>query len=200
MNNGQPTMAERMAGFPQGAQGGPGLPQPQMPQGQPQQYPPQQYQQPMPPGFPQGQPQQPPQQYLQTPQQAPQQMALPGAPMQMLPPPGAPHAPFGGQQAPQQAPQQAYAPNIAPNPPESGKQVPASEEEEDDDASKGKGGPGRPKGSRNKALTIEQQVFLLGVQGVLANANFNPMDQVAADVASAAGELVLRVFKQKFGG
>jgi hypothetical protein len=190
MNNGQPTMAERMGAL--GPSAGTGFPQQQPPQGYPQQ-PPQGYPQ-------QGYPQQPPQGYAPPPQQ------MPGAPMPMLPPQGMPQGMLQGMP---QAPQQAYAPNIAPNPPENGVQVPPPPSDEEEGTDKGKSGPGRPKGSRNKApaaaastaaLSIEQQVFLLGVQGVLANPICKPTEMYAVDVTMAAGELALTVFKKKFGG
>jgi hypothetical protein len=191
---------------------------PQQPMQQ-QPAPPQPGQQPMQqPGIPGAAPiqqpgvQQPPLQQapLQQPplQQAPLQQApmQPPGPMPMAPP-GPPQQPAGappppGQLAPGQQPPQPgqvappgpdvgtppYAPDLAPNPPESGVVAPDAPAAE-------AGKKGRPPGSRNKTLTIDQQVFMIGVTAAInAGGPGTPQEQLMQ-----AGELALSAFKAKFG-
>jgi hypothetical protein len=103
----------------------------------------------------------------------------------MLPPGGVPQQP---------PPQQAYAPDVAPNPPETGAQVPQQEAATAGAASKA--GPGRPAGSRNtkKTFTIEQQVFLTGIQGGISNPQWNGK----VELLLAAGNAALEAFQTKF--
>ncbi len=158
-------------------------PQQQQPMQQPMQQQPMQQQPAQQPPM-QQQPQQPPPMQQQQQQQQfappPVETVLPG----MLPPGG----------VPQQPPQQAYAPDVAPNPPETGAQVPQQEAATAGPASKA--GPGRPAGSRNtkKTFTIDQQVFLTGIQGGISNPQWNGKVELLLEAGNAA----LEAFQTKF--
>ena len=219
-NGGVQSMADRMAAMTgqQPPQGGPpnqgfqqqqgfqppqGVPQP------PQGAPPQQQQQfasppqvaapaqqayspntgPNPPETGYGQPQQAPQQQQMPPQGQQMQGQMPPQGQQTQqtqwgPQPGQQQAPQGQQQLPHTQGQQQAAPT-------------AEEPEETKGKSKGKG---RPKGAKNKNKLNHEEVFMIGVQGLLSNANFNPMAQEAAAQIDAAGELAVQAYRRRFEG
>jgi hypothetical protein len=131
-----------------------------------------------------------------TPPQQPQLPGVQGAPqntvggpqvppMPMQPPPVAPPTVEGA------PPAQPYAPDVAPNPPEQGTAVTPPPKEDKPAQSKGRG---RPAGSRNKTLSVEEQVFMAGVQAAISNPAWTGND----DTASHGGEVALRVFIEKF--
>jgi hypothetical protein len=131
-----------------------------------------------------------PQPALQQPQPMMPQMPQPMAPQM---PPMPTQAFSGSMPMPMQAPgapPAGYAPEVAPNPPESGRAALPAAESAGADATEdgGKKGRGRPA----KTLTIEQQVFLVGVHAGLV---------ATGSVAGAmqGGAIALETFVQKFG-
>jgi hypothetical protein len=93
-------------------------------------------------------------------------------------------------------PPQGYAPEVGPNPPESGTAPAPAAGEETADKPKGRG---RPAGSKNKTLNVEQQVYMLGVSAIIGHPSFDPSQGTAAALIEGAGELALAAFKKKFG-
>ncbi len=124
-----------------------------------------------------------------------------GPPIAMAPPtappgvaPGAPPMTAPPQQPPAQQ-QTAYAPTVAPNPPETGADVPAAETAQ----TTATGSRGRPAGSKNKkTFTTEQQVYMMGVTAVIGHPSFDPTNPIAGQMIETAGELALAAFKKKF--
>lgn len=115
-------------------------------------------------------------------QQAQQQMPPQQQAQQQMPP---------QQQMPQQQmPQQQALPHTQAAPP-----APAEEPEE-----KGGKGKGRPRGAKNKNKLNHEEVFMMGIQGIFSNPNFNPMSQEAAAQIEAAGELAVQAYRRRFEG
>jgi hypothetical protein len=184
---------------------------------------PPQYQQPQQVQYPQQQPQ------MQLPPVAGQQMAMFPAfqhqPQQNMPmqlPAAMQPAPQVGVATPMASPQEQapaaeqrpYLPELAPNPPESGRvltQAPEGGSAADTtEAHEGKK-RGRPKGVRNSkkgdgGLTVEQQVFMMGVQtgvtrsqGNSAGLTNDVIFENDRQTLRYYGELALATFRAKFG-
>ena len=146
-------------------------------------------------------------------QQAPvQQAPVQQAPVQQLQAPGGFSAPpalpqqqqplqqptqsLGAPGGPQQPPQQPYAPTVAPNPPETGMAPPPQETAAPKEGTKA--GPGRPKGVRNKTLSLDAQVFMMGVTAGMGHPSFNPGGPEAAQTLITLGDMALAAYKAKF--
>jgi hypothetical protein len=79
---------------------------------------------------------------------------------------------------------------VAPNPPETGAAPPPPTE-----AAEPKTGRGRPKGVKNKTLTVEQQVFVAGVAAAMQS----PAWDGSSALLVQAGDLAVEAFNAKYG-